>query len=387
MIKNFSFLSLMFLYINILGYVFHFTVSRSLGPEKYGEFMVLYSLMLSVSFLSSVYPTLTIKEVLENEIKKYEVLRFLRLMALVAGLFAFLVGIFLSSFFKSFLNVSDLSSFFIVSLVWFFIFLISTEKGFLQSQNRFGLYSLINSLELSLRLVFALILVSLNFGVNGALASTLISVSLISVLLFYINKNIFGKVEIITIKKIIKSFLLISPTGIFIYADDIFIKRVFDSYTAGLFASVSILGKAIIWLCITLFSVFFVKIAKDKENYKSYLIKSILLVIFIIISSSLFSYLFGKEVFSILFGDKFLEASEFLPYYILSIFPLLINLLIFSTNVAIEKFIVLIYLYLISYYLGFVVLKFNNVYEYMSYIFIFHFITLIINLYLFLKKD
>lgn len=386
MIKNFSFLSLMFVYVNILGYIFHFAVSRTLGPEKYGEFMVLYSLMLSVSFLSGIYPTLTIKEVLSDEIKKYEILRFLRLIALGTGLFALLIGISFSSFLKSFLNVSNLSSFFIISLVWFFIFLTSTEKGFLQSQNKFGLFSLINSLELTLRLVFALVLLNLNFGVNGALASTLISVFFIAILLFSINKNIFGEVKYIPIKRILKNFLLISPTGVFIYADDLFIKRVFDSYTAGLFASVSILGKAIIWLCITLFSVFFVKISQDKVNYKSYLIKSIFLVSFIILSSSLLTYLFGKKAFSILFGSKFLEASEFLPYYILSIFPLLINVLIFSTNIAIEKFIVLIYLYLIAYYLGFVMFKFANVYEYMAYIFIFHFITLIINLYLFLRK-
>ncbi len=386
MIKNFSFLSLMFLYINVLGYIFHFAISRILGPEKYGEFMVLYSLMLSVSFLSGIYPTLTIKEVLGNETKKYEILRYLRLIAFATGLFAFLVGISLSSFLKTFLNVPNLSSFFIISLVWFFIFLISPEKGFLQAQNRFGLYSLINSLELTLRLIFALVLVNLSFGVNGALASTLISVFLINILLFYINKNIFGKVEIIPIKRILKSFFLISPTGIFIYADDIFIKRVFDSHTAGLFASVSLLGKAIIWLCITLFSVFFVKIAKDKINYKNYLKKSMLLATFIVFSSAIFTYLFGREIFLISFGNKFLEASGFVPYYILAIFPLLLNLIIFSANIAIERFVILIYFYLIAYYLGFILLKFSNIYQYMEYVFIFHFVVLIINLYLFLRK-
>ena len=78
----------MFFYVNILGYIFHFIVSRKLGPELYGEFMVLYSLMLTVGFLSNIYPTLTIKAVLENKEQKYEILRFIRMIAGLTGLYS-----------------------------------------------------------------------------------------------------------------------------------------------------------------------------------------------------------------------------------------------------------------------------------------------------------
>lgn len=42
MLKDISSVTLAFVYVNILGYVFHSVVSRSLGPAGYGEFMVFY---------------------------------------------------------------------------------------------------------------------------------------------------------------------------------------------------------------------------------------------------------------------------------------------------------------------------------------------------------
>jgi O-antigen/teichoic acid export membrane protein len=96
----------MFFYVNILGYVFHFVVSRKLGPELYGEFMVLYSLMLTVSSLSGIYPNLTIKVVLENKEQKYEILRFIRIITGLTGLI-FFIGLTISlPFIQSFLKIT-----------------------------------------------------------------------------------------------------------------------------------------------------------------------------------------------------------------------------------------------------------------------------------------
>ena len=376
----------MFIYINALGYVFHFFVSRSLGPELYGEFMVLYSLMLTVGFLSSIYPSLTIKAVLENKENMYEVLRFLRVVSLLTGIVFFIGLIFSLPFIKSFLNLNHQFGLIIVGLVWSLMFLSNVEKGFLQSKEKFKEYSLINSIGLTLRLIFAIFLLKIGLSIYGALISSFIAIIIELFILLSINKNLIGKIKILPFKSILKTSFLSIPGGLYVYADDIFIKKIFDPTAAGLYASASLLGKMLIWLCLTLFSVVFVKIAEKKNSYKKYLIFSLFLIFLINIFTYIITILFGKALFLLLFGDKFLNAYQYLPYYILAVIPMIFNLVIFASNIVLERFKVYIYLNLFSYYAGFLIIKFNDVYDYILYIFIFHLISFLMNFYLFFNE-
>jgi hypothetical protein len=176
------------------------------------------------------------------------------------------------------------------------------------------------------------------------------------------------------------------PVGLFVYADDLFIKRVFDPTTAGLYASASILGKALIWFCMTLFSVIFVKLTEDKTNYRKYLLYSLGLFLVINLIAFVGTLILGKPIFLMLFGSKFLDAYQYLPFYILAIIPLIFNLVIFTSNITLERFKALVIVNLVLYYVGFILINFHNVYQYILYIFLFHFISFMINLYFFLRK-
>lgn len=386
MIKHFLYLSLMFFYINGIGYIFHFIISRKLGPEGYGEFMVLYSFMLIVGFFSNVYPTIAIKNILENKEEKLEVLRFLRIVAFITGLLFFSILSILSPYLKDFLHISNTFSIIIIALVSLLIFLENVEKGYLQAENRFGIYSFLNGLELTLRLLLAIIFVNLGFGIEGALSSSVFSMLFSLIILVYINKNIFGSVKKLSFKKMIKSFLLVSPSGFFVYADDIFIKRIFEPLIAGYFASASILGKAYIWFILTLFSVIFVKISEKKEKAVKYILYFFIFMVFSFGITEIILYFIGEKVFLLLFGEKYLQAYEILPFYIFSVLPLLLNLVIYYINISLEKAFFSVYVHLVFYYLGFAFIKFNSVYEYLAYIFIINAFFLVFNLLFFLKK-
>ncbi len=385
MIKNYLYLSIMFFYVNILGYIFHFLVSRKLGPVGYGEFMVLYSFMLSISFLSNVYPSLVVKNILENVYNKYEILRFFRLISILTGSVIFLCIATTTPLIKDFLHIRDDFSLFIIAFISLILFLENVEKGFLQALGKFNVYSFLTAGELTLRLIFATVLLNLGFGINGAISSTFFSMLILLILLFFINKNLFGNVKKIPLKNITKSIILITPSGLFVYADDIFIKRVFDPVLAGYFASASILGKAYIWFILTLFSVVFVKITENKEKFIKHISTFIPIVFITFLLLECLLYLVGRNIFVLLFGDKFTNAYEILPFYIIAIFPLLINLIIYSVNVALEKIFITIYTHLAIYYLGFILLEFSNVKEYLLYIFALNLFFLLINLFLFLN--
>ncbi|GLI54052.1 oligosaccharide flippase family protein [Thermodesulfovibrio yellowstonii] len=372
MFKNISYVTVAFIYINILGYFFHAVVSRNLGPVQYGEFMVLYSFMLTVGNITSLLGAVSIKIVVENFVYRYELLRSLRKLAFFIGTM-FAISICLGSLFlKNFLHVTQLYYFFIIALSWFGMFMVTVEKSFLQSTNRFHLFAFSSIFELTLRFFAAVLLLFIGLKVGGVLLASTIALFCTLIFLFYKNKNFFGQKASLNIKNIIKTSLYISPSGFFVYADDIFIRRIFDWHTAGLFASVSIVGKVLVWLTITILGVYFPEFVKLKNSgkFKNVIFQMFGIVVLAEILAQLVIFITGKPLFLLLFGYKFEPAVQFLPYYFWAILPLLFNIVFISIATALERGFYLIYLHLIFYYSGFILISFNSVYDYFKYIFL-----------------
>lgn len=388
MFKDISSVTLAFVYVNILGYVFHSVVSRSLGPVGYGEFMVLYSFMLTVGNITALLGTVSIKTIVENFDRRYEYLRSLRLMGAVLGVIFVLSVSILSPILREFLHVSHSYYFFIIALVWFGMFMIAVERSFLQSIGKFPLFALCNAMDLTIRLVVAIIVLYLSYGVGGVIFSSAVGIFFVLFFLLWRNGGIKGSKAKLRIKKVIKIALYVSPSGFFVYADDIFIRRIFDEYTAGLFASVSIVGKVLVWLTLTFLGVYFPKFigAKGTPNLKKFILQMVGLIVIAELGAQIFVFFMGKPLFLLLFGTKFELAFQFLPYYLLAVMPLLFAIVFISIATAIERGFLLIYLHLLCFYAGFVIFNFTGVSQYLNYIFISNILFVLIYLWFFRKK-
>lgn len=388
MFKDISSVTFAFVYVNILGYVFHSVVSRSLGPVGYGEFMVLYSFMLTVGNITALLGTVSIKTIVENFDRRYDYLRSLRLMGAVLGvIFALGVSI-LSPILKNFLHVSYSHYFFIIALVWFGMFMIAVERSFLQSIGKFPLFALCNAMDLTIRLVVAIIVLHLSYGVGGVIFSSAVGIFFVLFFLLWRNGGIKGSKARLSIKKVIKIALYVSPSGFFVYADDIFIRRIFDEYTAGLFASVSIVGKVLVWLTLTFLGVYFPKFieAKGTSNLKKFVIQMVGLIVIAELGAQIFVFFAGKPLFLLLFGTKFEPAFQFLPYYLLAVMPLLFAIVFISIATAVERGFILVYLHLLCFYAGFVIFNFTGVSHYLNYIFTSNILFVLIYLWFFRKE-
>lgn len=175
---------------------------------------------------------------------------------------------------------------------------------------------------------------------------------------------------------------------LFVYADDIFIRRIFDEFTAGLFASASIVGKVLIWLTLTLLGVYFPKFvqSRGKSSLKKLVLQMSGLVIVAEIFGQLGIYLIGKPLFVFLFGAKFVPAFAFVPSYFFSVMPMLFCIIFISLATALERGITLIYIHLFSYYVGFLLINFNSIEEYLNYIFLLNSAFAIMYFYSFRKE-
>ena len=383
-LKNLIYVSLGYGYIYLLGYIFHFFVSRRLGTVDYGEFMVLYSLMMVVGNLTALVGTITVKSVVENFEQKEGVLRYLRGFSLIFGGGVVVIGLISSPFIQQFLKISYLPYVWLVAITWLFMFMVAVERGYLQANNRFGLVAFQSSLELTLRLLTAVALFYLGFNIFGAIFPSTLSIFISVIILLGINRKFFGYMKAIPIKKMFRVALYASPSGFFTYADDLFIRRIFDEHTAGLFASASIVGKAFIWLSLTLFSVFFPRLIEKRASPKEFKRLSFLafaVVVLIFVTGEVLLLLIGERLFLFLFGDKFIQGFEFLPYYVIAVLPLALTLIFIGVSVSIERNLLLIYTHVLVFYAGFLLVNFSGVMDYMLYIFLVNVFFLVVYLF------
>ena len=376
MLKNLSFVSFAFIYANILGYIFHFYVSRKLNPVLYGEFMVLYSLMLTIANFSNIFSTITAKTVIEEKKDKVGVFNYLRRIGLFLGMVICILGIVLSPILKDVFLIDKVAYLWSVSFVWLLMFSVAIERGYLQANDLFGKLAISSSLELTVRLLSVIALLWVGFGVYGAIGSSAIGLLIAFIYLFIVNDTPVGSFRKIPFTKMATIALYVSPVGFLLYADTLFIRKIFDPHTAGIFASVSVLGKATVWFCVSAFSVFFpsfVKLnLKNKSQFFNLVIYSFLFVSIFYILIEIGIFFAGKYIFTLIFGNKFEAGFRYLWIYVLSVYPLTISILFINILTAIQKFVKVIYFHLFFTYVLFLVMMHlkPNMYSYIKYYFL-----------------
>ncbi|WP_051654281.1 hypothetical protein [Persephonella sp. KM09-Lau-8] len=369
MFKHLSYVSLAYVFIYIGGYIFHFIVSRKLGPIEYGKFIVLNSLLLTVGNVAGILNTISVKKLVEYK-SNPDILRYFRIIALLLGIFFFSIGSLFAKNIAHFININKSIYILFIAIGWFFVFFLAVERAYLQSQEKFSLYSFSIIFELFFKFVISIGLVYLGFKIHGILIGVVISLFLAFIFLIYQNDNIFGSIKALPLKRLIFLAMYASPVGFFVYIDDLFLRRIFDEHTAGILASTSILGKAFLGFCLILMSVFFPKFVEYKTSPKllNFLIKYVSIVLILFILVEIFVVFWGKELFLILFGNKFILGFEILPYYLIAILILIFTIILMNIFIAIEKGIYLIYINLFVYFIGFLVLPISSVKEFITYI-------------------
>src|SRR3989344_5897738 len=286
------FLTMFFAYI--INYVFHFYVGRTLGPEDYGIFGVLLSiiyiivmpLMAIQTTLSRYVTELNIKN--EREKLSYLFSRSLKKIG-IFGLIISIIFVATSPLLSSFLKINLVTPLIILGASIIFAFLIPVIRGFLQGIQNFKLLGLTFIVESFSKIFFGIPLVFLGYGINGAVAGFALSFFLPLIVLSYFIKNIFkGKKKIFKTSEIYRySFpvliMLMALTGLYTW-DIILIKRFFDPIEAGQYAALSLFGKIIFFATLSISMVMFPKILElNSQNKRPSLLlfKSILITIFL----------------------------------------------------------------------------------------------------------
>lgn len=309
--------------VNLLSFIYTLLMGRLLGPANYGTLVSLLSLVGLIAMIPFSLGLVIIKFVSSSKSQKYsEVLinwfnkKILRFSLLITGLV-----IVTSPITASFLNINN--SLLIILIGFSFLFNVTAfyNRSVLQGLLKFK--QVVGSViaENLIKLIFSLIVIYLGWSLFGV-----VSVYVASSFFSWIITRKFIKDHLSKIderpEKLKTIFLYAFPVLIqavsstsLISADLILVKHFFSSFDAGLYASLSTLGKIVFFAASPVSAVMFPIISKKQsigENYQRIFFFSLFLTS-IISCCVLFVYLFLPSLpILILFGSAYLSGAGLL---------------------------------------------------------------------------
>ncbi len=326
---------------NVFAYVFHLVIGRMLGPVRYGEFASIISLVglfsLTFGFLGLVIVKF-VSGMKENELSSFYSWTTKRI--LIASAVVSLVVLASSKFLSDFLGVS-VSSLLISAPLLFVLFLGFIYTSFLQGTLRFGRLVISSNVSLFGRLVLGVLFVYLGFSVFGALLGVLVS-SIIGLLIsIYFLRDIWkGKKNRFKFAKsaevfsyAVPIFIMSLATNSLYMTDVVLVKHFLNPHLAGIYASLSTLGKILFYGTAPIAAVMFPLVSKSFAkggNYKKVFLLSLLLTLVVVVGLICIYWVFPKFVLEVLYGNKFLEGAPYLVWFgifigIFSVDSLLLN--------------------------------------------------------------
>jgi O-antigen/teichoic acid export membrane protein len=159
---------------NILAYIFHIYVGRSLGPEEYGAFGALMALFMVFALpAGSISYAITKFTAKFNSEKDYSKIGFLR-QRVVSKFFKIGVILFIaiassSKWIANYLKLDSITPLLFVSFILIFSFILPINRGVLQGMKKFKIYFWNVIIEAFARILFLFLFIFIGFKVNGAI--------------------------------------------------------------------------------------------------------------------------------------------------------------------------------------------------------------------------
>lgn len=310
---------------NFIAYIYHLIIGRMLGPASYGELASILSLMGLIFTSFNFFGLVIVKFVSAAEKKDLPSIFswFTKKIVLFGGIVTFIILV-ATPLISRFLSVKIsivalLIPIFIVGVAGFLY------RSFLQGVLRFKEVVISSNAEILGRLILGVVFIYLGFGVFGAVTGLFLA-SIISLLILrYYLKDI-GVVDGISkfsegnrvFKYSLPIFISSIATTSFFTSDVILVKHFFSAHDAGIYASLSTLGKIVFYGTAPISAVMFPMISKRHakgQEFKRIFFLSLILTSVISLGIILIYWLLPTISVNILYGSKFLEGSRYLVWF------------------------------------------------------------------------
>ncbi|APX99606.1 oligosaccharide flippase family protein [Lacinutrix venerupis] len=316
--------------VNGGNYLYNLILGRVLGPAQFADAAVLITFLLVLSFVAMTFQLVTAKfsVVFENETFSNFITKIYKHATIVGLGFGALIIVFATQL-QVIFNTSSSSMFTIFGIGVPLYFLMSVNRGVFQGKKEFKSLSITYQAEMLSRLIITLGLIFL-FNIQS---SVVIAVGILTSFAFglvpFKFKNLNFKKTFAIDKshfKQVKSFFIITAfyelTQIIINNSDILlVKHYFDSYDAGLYASLALIGRIvyfIAWMFVMLLLPTVVQLKKEGKATAPILFKYVGYIAAIASAIVISCALFPETAITLLFGDSYLAMAPLLWKYALA---------------------------------------------------------------------
>ncbi len=323
---------------NIVNYFYQLTMGRTLGIVSYGELSSIFAIFYIVTIVPISASPSIIKFIstAKNHNEVGFIYQKINLIILKTALALAIIVLLLSPLISSFLHIGILEVT-LVAPVIFFSLITVTNQALLQGVLRFWGNVGPNFLGSVSKLIFGIIFVIIGWKVFGAVLGVLFGAVLGYLYSLYLAKQFLKKLKPKG-KFDLKKFLKFSfPVLIFSFSftsfftlDLILVKHFFTDIQAGIYATLSILGKIIYFAAAPIASVMFPHVAGRHargENYFQLLLVSLLVTIFVALGIVSVYALFPDIIIGVFAkGNKIIPVEDliwmglFICFYTISYF-------------------------------------------------------------------
>lgn len=338
-----------------LNYLYHFIIGRLLGPSFYGELASLISVIGLLGIIPGAVSLVIVKQIssAKNDEDVVHLIRWFKSKIFVISLIFSFVVFLLSPIISSFLHIQKISYLFMISLFFLFSLQAAFNRSILQGVLKFK--EMVNTIlfENGVKLILSVLLVLVGFAVGGVMMAFVFS-SLFGLFLtnYYLKdknkKNSSNKpINIRPLFLLAIPFLIQSISITSIYSSDvILVKHFFSPYEAGIYASLSTLGKIIFFGAGPISGVMFPLVSKRisrGESYKKVFMYSFIATGLFALGVCVFYLVFPNLAISILFGKAYLGSSDLLIWFgtFMSLFTLSALLVSYGISLGKNKIVIL----------------------------------------------
>ena len=318
------------LLVNGGNYIYNLVLGIVLGHEKFADAAILITFLLVLSFVAMTFQLVTAKfSVLFSDTVFSGFISKIYKNALLTGIISGIFIIVFSSQLQSFFKTTSSTMFIVFGFGVPFYFLMSVNRGIFQGKQELKSLSITYQSEMISRLLLTFMLLYFLEIDSSVIIAIGIFCSFVFGLIPFKRKHLsFVKSFVLDAdnKKLVKNFFVITAfyelTQIIINNSDILlVKHYFNSYDAGLYASLALIGRVvyfIAWMFVMLLLPTVVQLKKDGKPTLPILLKYVSYIAVIAASIVISCFLFPNEIISILFGDAYISVSQLLWKYALA---------------------------------------------------------------------
>ena len=301
--------------------------------EAYGELQSLLTILSVIAVLTGAISTVLVKYTADFKAKDqlnkiYTLfLLFSKKTSTVAIIF-FVIFVILSRYIANFLNLTSVLPLIILGFAFLLGFPNSINSGILRGLQKFKALSIISIIATLIKLLFAILLVSLGFSINGAVGAVVLAALIGYLISFVPIKFLFSRQkDKIQAKEIFRYsfpvFFTLFFTTLLCSINVILVKHFFSAQTAGEFGALAMLGNIIFLITAPIALVMF-PMAADAHanlNHPAKILKKAIFWIILISLAIVSCYFFIPNfIIAVLIGSKFLVIGKYLGWFGLAMF-------------------------------------------------------------------